>query len=80
MECPTGTVMSRLYRGRKLLQRALYDYAVDQGIIDPKRVPRETVMADGGATGTAGPSGPVARAVDLDAYRKKRATREGGGS
>jgi RNA polymerase sigma-70 factor (ECF subfamily) len=33
MECPTGTVMSRLYRGRKMLQQLLYQYAVDQGII-----------------------------------------------
>ncbi|RMH43212.1 MAG: sigma-70 family RNA polymerase sigma factor [Deltaproteobacteria bacterium] len=33
MECPIGTVMSRLYRGRRLLQKALYDYAVEQGII-----------------------------------------------
>ena len=33
MECPVGTVMSRLFRGRKLLQKALHDYAVDQGII-----------------------------------------------
>jgi RNA polymerase sigma-70 factor (ECF subfamily) len=35
MECPVGTVMSRLYRGRRLLQRALHDYAVAQGIIQP---------------------------------------------
>src|SRR5262245_8944576 len=33
MECPAGTVMSRLYRGRKLLQQQLYQYAVEQGII-----------------------------------------------
>jgi RNA polymerase sigma-70 factor (ECF subfamily) len=33
MECPAGTVMSRLYRGRKMLQQALYQYAVEQGII-----------------------------------------------
>ena len=33
MDCPVGTVMSRLYRGRRLLQRALHDYAVEQGII-----------------------------------------------
>jgi RNA polymerase sigma-70 factor (ECF subfamily) len=79
MECPTGTVMSRLYRGRKLLQRALYDYAVEEGIIDPKRIPRETIMAEA-ATGTAGPAGPAARPVDLDSYRKKReAGGEGGG-
>jgi RNA polymerase sigma-70 factor (ECF subfamily) len=40
MECPVGTVMSRLYRGRRLLQRALHDYAVEQGIIKP--VPAES--------------------------------------
>lgn len=28
---PLGTVKSRLYRGRRLLQRALYDYAVEMG-------------------------------------------------
>ncbi len=33
MDCPVGTVMSRLFRGRKLLQKALHDYAVEQGII-----------------------------------------------
>jgi RNA polymerase sigma-70 factor (ECF subfamily) len=33
MECPVGTVMSRLYRGRRLLQRTLHDYAVEQGIV-----------------------------------------------
>jgi RNA polymerase sigma-70 factor (ECF subfamily) len=35
MDCPVGTVMSRLFRGRRLLQRALHDYAVEQGIIKP---------------------------------------------
>src|SRR6185503_2206477 len=33
MGCPAGTVMSRLYRGRKILQGLLHDYAVEQGII-----------------------------------------------
>ena len=33
MECPAGTVMSRLFRGRKILQGLLHDYAVEQGII-----------------------------------------------
>jgi RNA polymerase sigma-70 factor, ECF subfamily len=35
MECPVGTVMSRLYRGRRLLQRALRDFAVASGYVKP---------------------------------------------
>jgi RNA polymerase sigma-70 factor, ECF subfamily len=33
MDCPVGTVMSRLYRGRRLLKKALHDFAIEQGII-----------------------------------------------
>jgi len=33
MECPVGTVMSRLFRGRKRLQELLFDHAVETGII-----------------------------------------------
>lgn len=32
MECPVGTVMSRLYRGRRLLQEQLLRYAAEHGI------------------------------------------------
>src|SRR5882724_4759023 len=32
MDCPVGTVMSRLHRGRRLLQKRLYDHAVYLGI------------------------------------------------
>jgi len=33
LDCPVGTVMSRLYRGRKLLQRSLRTYAIHQGVL-----------------------------------------------
>ncbi len=33
MECPVGTVMSRLFRGRKLLAAALRDFAVAEGYV-----------------------------------------------
>jgi RNA polymerase sigma-70 factor, ECF subfamily len=33
LECPIGTVRSRLHRGRKLLQAQLFEYAKKQGLI-----------------------------------------------
>jgi RNA polymerase sigma-70 factor (ECF subfamily) len=58
MECPAGTVMSRLYRGRKMLQQALYGYAVDQGIIK---------------AGSHADVAPAADApVDMAAYRRRK--------
>jgi RNA polymerase sigma-70 factor, ECF subfamily len=42
MECPVGTVMSRLYRGRRLLQKNLEGYAVELGIVKPSGTPRPT--------------------------------------
>jgi RNA polymerase sigma-70 factor, ECF subfamily len=33
LECPVGTVRSRLHRGRRMLQKALWDVAVERGIV-----------------------------------------------
>lgn len=33
VECPIGTIMSRLYRGRRILQKQLLDYAIREGIV-----------------------------------------------
>jgi RNA polymerase sigma-70 factor, ECF subfamily len=59
MECPAGTVMSRLYRGRKMLQQQLYAYAVEQGII------KQGSHADVAPTEASGP-------VDIAAYRRRK--------
>ncbi len=34
---PVGTVKSRLFRGRRLLQQALYEYALEMGYVRPER-------------------------------------------
>jgi len=33
LDCPVGTVRSRLHRGRRMLQKALWDVAVERGIV-----------------------------------------------
>jgi RNA polymerase sigma-70 factor (ECF subfamily) len=61
MECPAGTVMSRLYRGRKILQKLLYRYAREQGIVKGE--------VEGIAEAEAG--GDVDDPVDLASYRRR---------
>ena len=39
LDVPVGTVMSRLYRGRRLLQKALAGYAALSGVVRPPSVP-----------------------------------------
>jgi len=57
MACPIGTVMSRVHRGRKLLQKALYSHALSMGIVKGE----ETV----GGERTSAPA-------DLSAYRARK--------
>ena len=33
LDIPIGTVMSRLHRGRKALQKALYDFGAERGLV-----------------------------------------------
>ena len=42
LDVPIGTVMSRLHRGRKALQKALYGYAVTHGLADRPEDDSET--------------------------------------
>lgn len=46
MGCPMGTVMSRLHRGRQLLQKQLQQYAVAQGYIHTGGATDEAAVAE----------------------------------
>lgn len=43
LDCPVGTVMSRLHRARKLLQAQLLDYAVARGVIPAPAVDEHNI-------------------------------------
>jgi len=67
MGCPVGPVMSRWHRGRKLLQRALYNHALSLGIVKGE----ERVGGTPDAERSDSPG-----ATSLDEYRaRKRARR-----
>jgi RNA polymerase sigma-70 factor (ECF subfamily) len=70
MDCPAGTVMSRLYRGRKILQGLLYQYAVEQGVIKDSKEARDAAEASAAqpAAAAAGADEPV----DIASYRRRR--------
>ena len=46
MECPVGTVMSRLFRGRKLLAAALREFAVAEGYVQDAERHRKNQTID----------------------------------
>jgi RNA polymerase sigma-70 factor (ECF subfamily) len=68
MECPAGTVMSRLYRGRKILQQLLYGYALEQGIIKPESH-ADAARAPAALSDATAP-------VDMAAYRRRKNGKE----
>jgi len=65
MQTPVGTVMSRLFRGRKLLAAALREFATTQGYVRDE--PGRSIPA------TADPKDQDKTTIDLDSYRAQKA-------
>lgn len=44
VDCPVGTVMSRLYRARRAMQRKLIDHAINEGIVRAPETDKDGVI------------------------------------
>ncbi len=47
LDIPIGTVMSRLHRGRKALQKRLYEFALDRGLVGTRSASEPTAARPG---------------------------------
>lgn len=66
MDCPVGTVMSRLFRARRQLQRLLLDHAVDRGLVEVGAA--QEGLREPEIPGQGEPAG----VADLSEYRSRR--------
>lgn len=60
MDCPVGTVMSRLFRGRRLLEAQLRPFAIAEGYVKDAPASSSSTAAESSAP------------IDLAAYRHKK--------
>jgi len=68
MQTPVGTVMSRLFRGRKLLAAALREFAIAEGYVK---------SVDPRSPDAGGKPEPSDETIDFGKYRAARTAREG---
>lgn len=67
LDCPVGTVMSRLYRGRKMLERTLLEYARKYGYIRGGEPAKMRSRKDEGKSGAKKKGGAEAEAEEAPA-------------
>jgi RNA polymerase sigma-70 factor (ECF subfamily) len=70
MDCPVGTVMSRLFRGRRLLEAQLRSFAVSEGYVKEADASADAPPAASPSAVT--PQQPAAAPIELAAYRRKK--------
>jgi RNA polymerase sigma-70 factor (ECF subfamily) len=58
--CPVGTVMSRLYRGRRMLEGKLASLAVERGIIKPSK------------SESTPPAAGASEVLDINTFRRRK--------
>ena len=76
MDCPIGTVMSRIYRGRKLLHKLLHDHAAELGLVDaeqdnPRVQGRRSRCAEASTRTSESDEDAPGNTVDIESYRKR---------
>ncbi len=72
MDCPVGTVMSRLFRGRRLLEAQLRSFAVSEGYVKEADAPPDALPATVSQPSVTSAQQPATAPIELAAYRRKK--------